>query len=151
MVHHRNIKNLLIAATSVMVLASCNRTTTPEKQGSDAISSEAITPGAIDPTVISAEEPFKNQPSEFCTVIRKLDISFYAPNKSVDDVSAFPKKYCLLDICLEQPGSSGMVVNLGDETEIVTADFELIKVFESSDEAKAYAEKYKIIDAVFEE
>ena len=43
-----------------------------------------------------------------------------------------------------------MIINLGDDDEVVTTSFELIKVFESEAEAKSYAEQYKIVDFKWE-
>ncbi|HMU70423.1 MAG TPA: hypothetical protein PKC38_10450 [Chitinophagales bacterium] len=153
--NHRNMhqpKTLLILVPFLFasVFVSCNRTTGKEENNTDEATESTSTSRTKDPNIITVDDPFKNQPNVFCTVIRNLDISYYAPEKTVDDVAAYPKKCCLLDVCLDQPGSSGMVVNLGDDTEIVTADFELIKVFDSADEARAYAEKHQIQDAIFE-
>ncbi len=142
------MKRNIIFFFSIIVLAtisSCGRKTADEAAPtSDSVTIEQ--PEIRDATLITPEEPFKNQPNEFCTVIRKLDISYYAPNKQVEDVTAFPSKYCLLDVCLETINPNGMVINLGDDNEVVTTSFELIKVFESELEAKGYAAQYKIID-----
>ena len=142
------MKRNIIFFFSIIVLAaisSCGRKTADEgAPTSDSVTIEQ--PVIKDATLITPEEPFKNQPNEFCTVIRKLDISYYAPNKQVEDVTAFPSKYCLLDVCLETINPNGMVINLGDDNEVVTTSFELIKVFESELEAKGYAAQYKIID-----
>ena len=43
-----------------------------------------------------------------------------------------------------------MIINLGDDDEVVTTSFELIKVFETEAEAKSYAEQYKIVDFKWE-
>lgn len=140
----RNI--IFIFSIFVMItIAGCGRKTADEAElQNESVSIEQ--PEIKDATLITPEEPFKNQPNEFCTVIRKLAISYYAPNKQVEDATAFPAKYCLLDICLEKIDPNAMIINLGDDDEVVTTSFELIKIFESELEAKGYAEKYKIID-----
>ncbi len=84
-------------------------------------------------------------------MIRKLDISYYSPSTITDDASAFPKKYCLLDICLETIDPGAMTINIGEDGETVSTTFELIKIFDSYDEAKAYADKYQIQDVKWDE
>lgn len=144
-------RNGVLVFTALAFLAvGCNRNTgTDERDSSQDV--EILQPAITDANLITPEDPFRNQPNEFCTVIRKLDISYYAPEKSVDDVTAFPQKYCLLDVCLDGPSSNGNVVNLGEGNDVVTSSYELIKVFDSYEEAKAYAEKYKIVDVLFGE
>ena len=134
----------LVSFLLILFISSCGRKTNDEPTSIESIDIEQ--PILQDETLITPEEPFKNQPNEFCTVIRKLDISYYAPSKQVEDVTQFPTKYCLLDVCLEKINPNGMVINLGDDNEVVTTSFELIKVFESELEAKGYAANYKIID-----
>lgn len=144
-------KNVLFLGVVMVVLGGgCNRNTTTDA-GGEADEMEMVQPAITDANLITPEEPFKNQPNAFCTVIRKLDISYYAPEQTVEDVSTFPKKYCLLDVCLDGPSSNDNVVNLGEGDDMVTSSYELIKVFDSYAEAKAYAEKFKIVDVLFEE
>ncbi|MBK9457479.1 MAG: hypothetical protein IPO24_18820 [Bacteroidetes bacterium] len=135
----------IVLISSLVIISGCGRKTASDETTAPE-SVEIDQPEINDATLITPEEPFKNQPNEFCTVIRKLDISYYAPNKEVEDVTAYPSKYCLLDVCLEKINPNGMIINLGDENEVVTTSFELIKVFETEAEAKGYAERYKIID-----
>ncbi len=144
-------RNGVLVFTALAFLGvGCNRNTgTEERDSSQDV--EILQPAITDANLITPEDPFRNQPNEFCTVIRKLDISYYAPEKSVDDVTVFPQKYCLLDVCLDGPSSNGNVVNLGEGNDVVTSSYELIKVFDSYEEAKAYAEKYKIVDVLFGE
>lgn len=146
------LKSIYILLLSVSVLASCGRTTSSSEKEENSTTAEIdITQPIIkDKTLITPEEPFKNQPNEFCTVIRKLDASYYATGQTIEDVNAFPKKYCLLDVCLEIVNPNGMVINLGDDDEVVTTSFELIKVFETEAEAKSYVEQYKIVDFKWE-
>lgn len=132
-----------------LCLQACNRNTSSPETATEEVNTEQ--PKITNVDLISPEDPFKNQPNALCTVIRKLDISYYAPEQNVDDITAYPKKYCLLDVCLNGPSSNGNIVNLGGEDEIVTSSYELIKVFNSVDEVKAYVEKFKISDVVYEE
>lgn len=126
----------------------CNRNTSTSDPVEE---SSTIQPAITDAELITPEAPFKNQPNEFCTVIRKLDISYYDPKKEVEDISVYPKKYCLLDVCLDAPSSNGNIINLGDEGDMITSSYELIYVFNTVEEAKQYAEKHNIIDVLFEE
>lgn len=146
------LKSISILLLSVSILIGCGRNTNSsaneEKTSTEEI--EITQPVIKDETLITPEEPFKNQPNEFCTVIRKLDASYYAQGQAIEDVNAFPKKYCLLDVCLEIVNPNGMIINLGDDDEVVTTSFELIKVFETEAEAKSYVEQYKIIDFKWE-
>ena len=130
---------------------SCNRTTSKDQNLQADMETETIQPAITDAGLITPAEPFKNQPNKLCTVIRKLDISYYNPKKEVEDVSQYPKKYCLLDVCLDGPSSNGNIVNLGGADEMVTSSYELIKVFNSYEETKSYVEKYLIEDVVYEE
>ena len=146
------LKSISLLILSVSILTSCGRNNNSsgkeENVKTDEI--EITQPVIKDKTLITPEEPFKNQPNEFCTVIRKLDASYYAQGQTIEDVNAFPKKYCLLDVCLEIVNPNGMIINLGDDDEVVTTSFELIKVFETEAEAKNYAEQYKIVDFKWE-
>lgn len=135
--------------SGLIFLSACNRNTAKDANVEREVTIEQ--PKVMDANLITPEDPFKNQPNEFCTVIRKLDISYYAPNQEVEDISQYPKKYCLLDVCLDGMSSNGNVINLGGEDEIVTSSYELIKVFDSYEEAKAYVEKYKIVDFEYQE
>lgn len=149
-------KTILILFIATITLFGCGRKATTETD--DTTSSTPTTettnsnkePRVKDETLITSDDPFKNQPNTFCTVIRKLDISYYAPEKQIDDVRAFPKKYCLLDVCLEKIDPNGMIINLGDENEVVTSSFELIKIFDTEAEARNYVAKYQITDVVWE-
>lgn len=146
------LKSISILLLSVSILIGCGRNTNSsaneEKTSTEEI--EITQPVIKDETLITPEEPFKNQPNEFCTVIRKLDASYYAQGQAIEDVNAYPKKYCLLDVCLEIVNPNGMIINLGDDDEVVTTSFELIKVFETEAEAKSYVEQYKIVDFKWE-
>ncbi len=139
---------LFISFFATVVITACNRNTASDEKENTV---EAVVPVSGDTTLITAEQPFKNQPNEFCTVIRKLDAGYYAAGKDIEDVSKYPKKYCLLDVCLEKIDATDMTIDLGDEGEPVTTVYKLIKVFDSFEEAKAYVEKYKIVDYKFEE
>jgi hypothetical protein len=143
---------IVVIVLSAVFIAACGRKT--NEQNNEAITTnnevEITQPVIKDKTLITPEDPFKNQPNEFCTVIRKLDISYYAPEKEVSDVTAYPEKYCLLDVCLEVTNPNSLSVNLGDGDEVVTTAYELIKVFESEGEAKAYAERWKVLDVKWE-
>jgi hypothetical protein len=143
---------IVFSLLSAFFVAACGRKTNEQGNEENTTGNEVeITQPVIkDKTLITPEDPFKNQPNEFCTVIRMLDISYYAPDKTVDDVSAFPKKYCLLDVCLEVTNPNSLSVNLGEGDEVVTTAYELIKVFESEAEAKAYAGKFGIVDVKWE-
>ncbi len=140
------MRNFIFILFVLLMGFGCGRKTAEEKETTIDDNTTIEQPDIKDETLITPEEPFKNQPNEFCTVIRKLDISYYAPGKQVEDVNAFPQKYCLLDVCLDKVDPNGMIINLGDDDEVVTTSFELIKIFETENEAKVYAERYKIID-----
>lgn len=139
------------SAASIFLLSlmvSCGRNTGTATRES---SVESAKPDLSDTSLITPEQPFKNQPNEFCTVVRKLDASYYARDKNIEDPSAYPKKYCLIDVCLEHVSMDDMTIDLGEDGESVTTVFKLIKVFDSYEEAKAYVEQYKIVDYKFEE
>lgn len=139
-------------AISLLVFCTaCNRTTSKEQSREQEGSADINQPIITDASLITPTDPFRNQPNKLCTVIRKLDISYYSPKTEVDDVSKYPKKYCLLDVCLDGQSSNGNIVNLGGEDEMVTSSYELIKVFDSYAETKAYVDQYLIEDVVFEE
>ncbi len=128
-----------------MYAPACNQKSAENTNNESVVSTNNENPKNITPEV-----PFKNQPNEFCTVIRKLDISYYEPKKEIENVSGHPKKYCLLDVCLDEISNNGLIINLGDSMETVTVNYSLIKVFETVDEAKTYADKYGIKDIVYE-
>ena len=140
-------KNLIYIIT-VLLLASCGRN---RSDSSETEEPEIENPIIKDTTSITAEDPFRNQPNELCTMIRKLDISYYSPTTVTDAASAFPKKYCLLDICLETVDPAAMTINIGEDGETVSTTFQLIKIFNSYDDAKAYADEFKIQDVKWEE
>ncbi len=135
----------IIFISLFMYAPACN-----QKSAENSSSESAIITNNENPKNITPEYPFKNQPNEFCTIIRKLDISYYEPKKEIENISDHPKKYCLLDVCLDEVTYNGLVINLGDSTETVTVNYSLIKVFETEDEAKNYADKYGIKDVVYE-
>jgi hypothetical protein len=133
----------IIVASCTFYASSCNRKT------ADTGNTEELLTGVESKQIIpeiTADEPYKNQPNELCTVIRKLDISYYDPGKNVDDVSEYPDKYCLLDICLDDGSNYSGIVNIGDSIEPINTIFQLIKVFETDEEAKMYAQKFGIKD-----
>lgn len=136
----------MLVMTCIFYASSCNRKTADTGNNNEnltGIESKTIIPE------ITAEEPFKNQPNELCTVIRRLDIGYYDPEKNVEDVTQYPEKYCLLDICLDDESNYSGIVNIGDSIEPVNTIFQLIKVFDTDEEAKAYAEKYQVKDVKF--
>lgn len=142
------MKTYIIYSLAILLLASCGRKTSDTNETEEVV---IETPIIKDTTSITAEDPFRNQPNELCTMIRNLDISYYSPTTVTDDASAFPKKYCLLDICLETIDPAAPTINIGEDGETVSTTFQLIKIFNSYDEAKAYADKYKIGDVKWEE
>lgn len=146
-----NFSLSVIALCAIVIFSGCNRNTGNDSRVDENVPVETIQPTIVDAQLITPEDPFKNQPNKFCTVIRKLDISYYAPNQEVEDVLKYPKKYCLLDVCLDGPSSNDNVVNLGEADEIVTSSYELIKVFNSLEETKAYVKQYAIEDVLYEE
>jgi hypothetical protein len=129
--------------TVVFYACSCNRKTA--KTEAEDTSARGIHATGITPE-ISADDPFRNQPNDLCTIIRRLDILYYDPEKNVDDPSAYPEKYCLLDICLDDTSNYSGIVNIGDSIEPINTIFQLVKVFDSEDEARTYAAKYGIKD-----
>jgi hypothetical protein len=146
------MKNSTLIILVVLVCigaASCSRKTSTSN-GSDTKSD--VYTNNESPLNITESDPFKNQPNELCTVIRKLTIAQYDHDASlkVTDLSAYPEKYCLLDVCLDSISNTDRVINLGDSTESVNSNYALIKVFETVDDAKAYASAHHITDAVFQ-
>lgn len=142
------VKKIFFGLLILSTVVSCGRKTSdgPDVNGEP----EIILSEATDTTSITAEDPFRNQPNELCTIIRKLDVSYYSPKTVVEDISQYPKKYCLLDICLDKVDNADMTISLGEEGETVTTTFELIRIFEDEASAKIYAEKYKISDVKWE-
>ncbi len=144
--------NLSLCLLITILLFSCNRNTGKEpKEEEVAIKTDPSNTTNADPNNITAEEPFKNQPNEFCTIIRKLDVSNYAPDLKIDENKIYPKKYCLLDVCLEHITNSGLIINLGENNENAWATFAVIKVFESENDMLSYSEKYKVRDILMED
>lgn len=139
-----------LISINIIILTGCGRNASNEEP-KELDNVQITQPEIKDPTLITPTDPFKNQPNEFCTVIRKLDISYYDAKNQVEDANKFPKKYCLLDVCLENVDPNGFIINLGDDDEVVTTAFELIKVFETTAETKAYVEQYKIVDVKWED
>ena len=138
----------LILVTGLVFL-SCNRTTsTTEKEEVFVSSSDEVSDNS-DPSNITETEPFRNQPNEFCTIIRKLEVEYYAPGKKLDEHTSYPDKYCLLDVCLENITNNALIINLGDSTEIANANYAIIKIFESEEETRAYESKFGIKDVLY--
>lgn len=117
--------------------SSCNRQTNSKEEPNNMI--REIIPE------ITTEEPFKNQPNELCTIIRKLNSEIYAP----EEQTTLPPKYCLLDICLENNANSNGVINIGDSTEQVNTYFQLIKIFNTEEEMLNYVSEHGIKDVVY--
>lgn len=140
-----------IAILLTIVFYSCDRNTSNQKTETDYESKTGNSFTNSDPSNITTEEPFKNQPNEFCTIIRKLEVELYAPEKKLDENISYPKKYCLLDVCLDHIDNDALIVDLGDSTQTANATYALIKVFETFEETKAYEIKYGIKDVVYEE
>ncbi|MBC8172289.1 MAG: hypothetical protein H7X71_00160 [Chitinophagales bacterium] len=139
----------VLFALNILLLIGCNRQTSADEK-SENISDNRDEKKTIVPE-ITVDDPFKDQPYPSCTIIRKLEVTSYAPEKNIDesDMEKYPPKYCLLDICLHDDTNSTGIINIGDETVTVTTYYQLIKVFETEEEAKSYAEKYKITDTEF--
>lgn len=130
---------------------SCNRPTQQEPN-SESVTEEKIIISNDVQARITADAPFENQPNEFCTVIRKLEVSQYAPNLSEEELNAspHPPKYCLLDVCLDADETSVHQLNLGDETEQIMSAYKVISIFPDADSARNYTLRYKIVDAVID-
>lgn len=118
----------------ISLAGSCNR-----HEGS---SDDAVETGAAlrNMAKISADDPFEGQPNEFCTVIRMLPAS---------DIGSKTDQYCLLDVCLDDDETTILSIDLGDGEEQIIAAYKLIKVFETTDEAKQYASQHNIVDVLF--
>src|SRR5262245_57838480 len=108
---YRNL--LLVSCLALIFCVSCGRKTSGEKEPGE--EQEITAPVIKDATSITPEDPFRNQPNDLCTIIRKLDISYYSPQTVTDDPSSFPEKYCLLDICLETIDPNGTTINIGED------------------------------------
>lgn len=142
---------LRTSIVSLMLLASafgCNRKTSQEN-GSVQGGEDMAAYNNADTGNITAEDPFRNQPNPFCTVIRKLDINHYRPGQTVDDPTDYPEKYCLLDVCLDHISNPSLVISLGDSSERVSVNYSLIKIFENTDSVRRYVAKYHIVDVVY--
>ncbi len=145
----KNIAILILTGVSFFFVSfSCNRTTTADKnkETENSLRAEHYY------STTTAENPFEYQPNEFCTVIRKIDVTRYAPEKEIseNELRNFPPRYCLLDVCLDNDERSSLVVNLGDSSEQVMATFQIIKVFDTETEARDYASQHGIKDVVIE-
>ena len=140
-------KLFLVLCGLLVIIYSCNRKTADSNSEDNSVSSG----NNYDAANITYEDPFKNQPTEFCTVIRKLTVNYYEPERNLEDINAYPKKYCLLDVCIDKIDNQILVINLGDSIQSANAIFSLIKVFDSYEETKAYEIKYGIKDVVYEE
>lgn len=144
------MRYIIFALSSVFFLVSaCNRPTKNDRQTT--LPEEKKVDITQDVTArITANNPFENQPNEFCTVIRKLEVLQYAPNTSEEELNAspHPPKYCLLDVCLDADETSVHMLNLGDESEQIMSAYKVICIFPNADSAVAYASRYKIIDVV---
>lgn len=125
---------LAILFIFISVAASCKHS---QKQAEDAL----LEGGAalLYEARITEDEPFKNQPNDFCTVIRQLPA--FELGDSID-------RYCLLDICLDDDEQSLLTIDLGDSEESITANYTLAKVFLTAEEAMQYAHQYGIKDVV---
>lgn len=136
-------KNTLFTIVALSLLfynSSCNRNTSGNEEKTTAHEQKKIEPE------ITPDDPFRNQPNNFCTIIRKLEVTYYDPAIQTDDPSSYPQKYCLLDVCLDDPDNSSGILNIGDSIDMMNTYYQLIKVFDSKEEARAYAEKYQIKD-----
>ena len=145
MVKTFSLLSLLIS----LVFISCNRNTSDSENEEETISNNNVILDNSDPSNITESEPFRNQPNEFCTIIRKLEVEYYAPGKKLDENKSYPDKYCLLDVCLDNINNDALIINLGDSTEIANATYAIIKVFESEEETRSYEQKYAIKDVVY--
>jgi hypothetical protein len=138
---------LFLTAATLILFLSCNRKTSEKNSDENSV----ISGNNYDDGNINYEDPFKNQSNEFCTVIRKLEVSYYDPDKDVEDITTYPKKYCLLDVCIDKIDNEDMIINLGDTIQTAYAVFSLIKVFDNYEEAKAYEIRYGIKDVLYED
>ncbi len=138
------MKNFIVLAFC-FILLSCNRKTNTDN--AVVVEKKEII------NEITDDDPFKDQPNELCTIIRKLNVTHYDPAKEVDynNLSSYPEKYCLLDICLEETSNSAGTLNIGDESQPVTVSYQLIKIFNSVEKAQEYASKHQIKDVIYKE
>ena len=149
-------RTLIVIFFSATILAACNRKTTADhgtKTENDTAVARDVFGNNDSPSNATPDNPFKNQPNAMCTVIRRIDVSLYDPKTAheASDLSQYPPKYCLLDVCLDEITNPDLSVNLGDSTENVNATFHCMKIFNDVQEARNYAMKYNIIDTVFAE
>ncbi|MBC8045667.1 MAG: hypothetical protein H7Y00_02630 [Fimbriimonadaceae bacterium] len=137
---HKYFLAVIIAITFLFYNSSCNRQTATNEETTSQTETKEMVPE------ITPDDPFKNQPNELCTIIRKLEITYYDPKKSVEDPLQYPQKYCLIDICLDDPDNNSGIVNIGDSIEPINTIFQLVKVFDTEEEARAYSAKYGVKD-----
>ncbi len=144
------MKNRVILFLIGLCLCACNRPTASERKSEIPEEKKVIISNEINAR-ITADNPFENQPNTFCTIIRRLEVSQYAPNLSEEELNAspHPPKYCLLDICLDADETSVHMINLGDTAEQIMTAYKVIALFPTPDSAKNYAARYNIIDVVF--
>jgi len=133
------------------VFFSCNRNTPNNEKEEEYSSNNNEILDNFDPSNITESEPFRNQPNEFCSIIRKLEVEYYAPGKKLEENKLYPDKYCLLDVCLVNINNDALIINLGDSTEIANATYAIIKIFETEEETRSYEIKYAIKDVVYGE
>ncbi|MBK8489025.1 MAG: hypothetical protein KBF51_11205 [Chitinophagales bacterium] len=146
------MKYIAIIFSISIYFAACNRPTAEERKTETPEEKNVVISNDVQAR-ITAENPFENQPNEFCTIIRKLEVLQYAPNLSEEELNAspHPPKYCLLDICLDDDETSVHMINLGDEKEQIMTAYKVITLFPSADSARVYATQYKIVDVVVNE
>ncbi len=141
---------LLLILLLNFIFFSCNRTNSNAKSDEEYSTNNDDISDNSDPSNITVSEPFRNQPNEFCTIIRKLEVEYYSPGKKLEENRSYPKKYCLLDVCLENITNDALIINLGDSTETANANYAIIKIFESEEETREYENKFAIKDVLYE-
>ncbi|HCK21220.1 MAG TPA: hypothetical protein DHW15_03385 [Bacteroidetes bacterium] len=128
------IRYILVFSILLSLAASCHR-------GGDSNSGSTMPSVGDNLSKISADDPFEGQPNTFCTVIRKVAAAELG--KKQDCI-------CLLDVCLDEDEAPVYSVNLGTAEEPVLAAYKLIKIFDSRQDALAYAAEYQIVDVVLD-
>lgn len=139
----------LLTLLITLSIIGCNRNTADSDTEEEIQSDNNEMLDNSDPSNITASEPFRNQPNEFCTIIRKLEAEYYAPGKKLDENKSYPEKYCLLDVCLDNITNDALIIDLGDSTSTANANYAIIKIFESEEETKEYERKFGIKDVVY--
>jgi hypothetical protein len=99
------------------------------------------------------EKEFDSSKPASCHIIRNIELNHcdQGPTYCEICIENAPAKYTLLDICPQDFSLDRRQIDLGDEHEAVIVEYEIIRVFDSPQNAQLFADENGLFDIEIKE